>query len=91
MAGRQRRGVLLDDCRAPLYQEDMSASSNDSAREARLKAALKANIARRKQQARARARSRADGTEDAPNEDIGVRNTGDSTGDRPASSREDRS
>jgi len=67
----------------------MTASRNDPAREARLKAALKANIARRKSQARARAQStEADG---ASTEADGTRETGDSTGGPAVSSREDRS
>ncbi|MBM1222353.1 hypothetical protein JQU17_18425 [Ponticoccus sp. SC2-23] len=66
----------------------MTASRNDPAREARLKAALKANIARRKSQARARAQS--DDADEASEQTNGVRETGDSTGGPETSSREDR-
>ena len=79
---------MLDHRRHPLYQGLMTASRNDPAREARLKAALKANIARRKSQARARAQ--AEDADEASDRPIGPEETGDSTGGTKAAGREDR-
>lgn len=65
----------------------MTASRNDPAREARLKAALKANIARRKSQARARAGAAAAEPQEAGPEN--ARQSGESTGRAAPSSERD--